>query len=167
MEQDRIIFEMYELEKLIEYKFDNIQHLADAMYTRKIGTSKNSNEHSNDALATVGDAVLKAILAEEIFQKDVKKTRGNITIEKSLLENNDVLFEVANKTKIYDFAYHDKYFAKDNPPGHLLVANSSNHPTYIEAIIGSIFHDSNFEKTRDWVIKWLLPKAENLKVAIN
>ena len=83
MDQERIYKEMHELEGIIGYTFNNIQHLADAMNATKCNNpnrSKNNDEHMNHSLATVGDAILKAINAELLFQEG--KNRGDITIQK-------------------------------------------------------------------------------------
>ena len=156
MDQERIYKEMHELEGIIGYTFNNIQHLADAMNATKCNNpnrSKNNDEHMNHSLATVGDAILKAINAELLFQEG--KNRGDITIQKSEKENNDVLFEIANKSGITQFAYHQTHFLKDNPPKEALVSNSK-HNQYIEAIIGAIFHDGGFDSAFKWVSNWLI-----------
>lgn len=117
---------------------------------------KNNDAHYNHALATVGDALLKSIIAEYLFQNG--DNRGEISIKKSQLENNDKVFQIASETEIVDHAYRETYFLKDNPPQNQKVSTSKNKQ-YVEAIIAAIFHDSNYEELTRWVYSWLLPKA--------
>lgn len=159
MDQERIYKEMHELEGIIGYTFNNIQHLADAMNATKLkndNAGRNNDEHYNHALATVGDALLKSIIAEYFFQNG--NNRGEISTKKSQLENNDKLFQIANDTRIVDYAYHETHFLKDNPPQNQKVSNSK-HNQYIEAIIAAILHDSNYEELSRWVYSWLLPRV--------
>lgn len=104
----------------------------------------------------MGDALLKSIIAEYFFQNG--NNRGEISIKKSQLENNDKLFQIANDSRIVDYAYHETHFLKDDPPQNQKVSNSK-HNQYIEAIIAAIFHDSNYEELSRWVYSWLLPKV--------
>ena len=54
---------MHKIEKIINYKFDNIEYLEKTMYVKKISTKKNNDEHANHSMATFGDSLLKSILA--------------------------------------------------------------------------------------------------------
>ena len=93
MDQTRIEKEMRELEGLIEFKFKDILWLSKAMYAKRIvvpGEGKNHREYANDSLATVGDTLLKFVLADKLYQEG-KHIRGVITSEKSDTENKVVL----------------------------------------------------------------------------
>ena len=58
---------MEELSKKIEYEFKDISLLKKAMDSTKIQEKK---EHSNQCLATVGDAVLKLLISDYLFYID-------------------------------------------------------------------------------------------------
>lgn len=159
MDQTRIEKEMREIEGLIEFKFKDILWLSKAMYAKRIvvpGEGKNHREYANDSLATVGDTLLKFVLADKLYQEG-KHIRGVITSEKSDTENNDIMYKVVSETGIIDYAYHDTHFYKDNPPDHEKVTNST-HTQYLEAIIGAIYYDSGYERARQWIYEWALPK---------
>ncbi len=85
MEEKRIEIEMKELESKICYKFQDISWLKKAMCS-----IKSEGNYSNDALATIGDAVLKLALADLIFA-DGAKTKGKITQRKIRKQRNFVL----------------------------------------------------------------------------
>lgn len=159
IDKDRVEAEMHSLEKIIKYKFYNIELLEKAMYAKKIGKG-NNDEHANNAMATFGDSILKAILSQELFENGMN--RGEITSKKSNLENNSVLYRIVNDKDSYiiDYAFHDTKFFKDNPNAEELVSNSE-HSQYLEAIVAAIYYDSSYERTKLWVNEWLVPKMMN------
>lgn len=150
---------MEELSKKIEYEFKDISLLKKAMDSTKIQEKK---EHSNQCLATVGDAVLKLLISDYLFYIDKISTKGELTEKKKELENNKVLYKIVTNEEIINFAFNDKHFYSKENPQHEKVA-SSKHDSYLEAIIGAIFYDGGFEKTKIWFENWLYPILEKYK----
>eukprot|EP00833_Pecoramyces_ruminatium_P017328 jgi/Orpsp1_1/1191360/evm.model.d7180000085163.1 len=71
MDPNRIENEMHKFERLLGYTFNNIEFLSFAMRSVKItvrGEGMNHKEYSNEGLATIGDAILKFIIADYLFQ---------------------------------------------------------------------------------------------------
>ena len=167
MEKARIETKMHELEEIIGYRFSNLSLLADAMKAvllEKEG-GKNHKDYSNDAIACLGDAIIKFLITEHFYNKG--KRKGVITIDKTKLENNEIFHEIADKYGILKYAYNDKHFAdEDNIPGHEKV-RSEGHDPYIEAIAATIYldggRDGGWDKVREWFEAWLLPKLEQHK----
>ena len=153
MDEKKIIEKMYELAKSINYEFDDISFLKQAMHCQiihKSGDGKNRKNYTNDSLATLGDAVLKLILSEYLFDKDYDKAK--ITKEKEKIENGSTLFDLCNKSKIIKYAYNNTNFF-DNAPQNNQVAHPEHDP-YIEAIIAAIYKDKGLEYCRNWVISF-------------
>jgi len=72
---------MKKLSKKLRYKFHNLGLLSQAMRAEKErleGEGKNADNRTNDALATVGDALL-SLLVCEYFYSDGIKTKSKIT----------------------------------------------------------------------------------------
>ena len=159
MEKKRIEKEMRELELQLHYHFNNISWLAKAMGSIKIeipGQGKNASEYSNEGLATIGDTILKSIIADKLYRDGVR-TKGEITARKSGIENNAVMHRLMLEEGLIDYSYNDLHFYKDpNIPEHERVV-CKEHDPYIEAIVGAVYYDSNYETTKRWVLKWLLP----------
>ena len=103
MKEKIILEKMTELSKKIDYSFKDIRLLAKAMNATKIEKRKNADEYMNDALATVGDAMLKALLADELYRKNPHARKGDITAEKAELENNKILSEIMDKESLRQF----------------------------------------------------------------
>ena len=166
MDSEKIRLKMIELQGKIGYQFSDINLLSTAMKSEKIevhDVGKNHKEYTNEGLATVGDAVLKAVIADHLYM-NVVKTKGGITTKKSELENNDVMHTIMKKYGLIDYAYNEKHFHSDDNIGdHEKVADSQHDP-YIEAIVGAVYYDSGFDKTKDWIIEWLLPLLEKYRI---
>ncbi len=64
---------------------------------------------------------------------------------------------------IIDYAYNDKHFYKDKHVSENEKVRSSKHDSYLEAIVGAVFYDSNYEIVKKWIKEWLLPLLEKYK----
>lgn len=163
MDKKRIEKEMRELELKIHYHFNNISWLAKAMGSIKIGVEgqgKNGAEYANEGLATVGDTILKSVIADKVFRVDNIRTKGGITAAKSNLENNSTMHKMMLSEGLIDYSYNDLHFYKDsNIPDHEQVV-CKEHDPYVEAIVGAVFYDANYDTTKRWILKWLLPLLE-------
>lgn len=159
MEKNRIEKEMRSLENLIHYHFNQISWLAKAMRSVLIevpGEGKNHKEYSNEGLATVGDTILKSVIADMLYRDGVT-TKGEITDKKKDIENNQTMHKMVLGEGIINFAYNDFHFYNDpNIPDHEKVV-CKGHDPYIEAIVGAVYFDSNYETTKRWILKWLIP----------
>lgn len=159
MDDEIIVFKMIELAKLIDYKPLNISFLQRAMYCQiihKDGDGKNRKNYTNDSFATLGDALLKFILTEYLFDKGCDK--AEITRQKQSLEDNSTLFNLCNQLGIFKYAFNDLCFYDDAPSDNQVY--HSNHDVYIEAIIAAIYKDKGFKYCRKWVINFF--KNNNL-----
>jgi dsRNA-specific ribonuclease len=162
MDNERIEKEMHELEILLHYPFRNIRNLAKAMGSIKLeipGQGKNGSEYSNEGLATVGDTILKFVLADKLYREGIT-AKGQITSKKSSIEKNSVMHRMMLSEGLLNYAYNDDHFYKDSDtPDHEKVV-CKEHDPYIEAIVGAVYYDSNYETTKRWILEWLLPLLE-------
>ena len=162
MEKERIENEMHKLENIIQYRFHKIDRLAFAMGSIKIeipGQGDNASEYRNEGLATVGDTILKSVITDYLFRKGIQ-TKGELTEEKKGIESNDTMHKMTVQEGIIKFAYNNLHFNSDSfIPDHEKVVTKKHDP-YIEAIVGAVFYDSDYETTRKWIYDWLLPKLE-------
>lgn len=165
MEKKRIEREMRELELKLHYHFNDISWLAKAMGSIKIevvGRGKNGSEYSNEGLATVGDTILKSVIADKLYRDGIR-TKGEITVKKSDLENNSAMHRMMLSEGLIDYSYNELHFYKDPQiPEHEKVV-CKEHDPYVEAIVGAVYYDSNYDTTRRWILKWLLPLLERYK----
>ncbi len=112
-------------------------------------TGRKSKNCYNDSLSVVGDSVLSTILSEQLFKRGYCK--GDITEIKARLEDNGTLKRMSDEIELMNYAFNEYSFLPDfevtiRPP-------YSNHNQYLEAIIGAVFFDSNFEECKSWITK--------------
>ena len=172
MDWSRIETEMHELEKKLEYKFNNIFLLAEAMKSQKLEKlpedGDNQNEYSNESLAFLGDTIIKFLIAEFLYKDKAggDKRKGKMTELKARLENNEIFHRIMTAEELLLYSYHDKHFNMDNPPDHEKVV-SKKHDPYIEAIATAIYMDGGWDAVTTWFKEWLLPRLvhyqDNLK----
>ena len=161
---------MLELEEKIDYHFKDISLLARAMGTIKIpipDQGKNNKEYANSVLATLGDAILKAVLTDILYRSYGIQTKGQLTAKKSELEENSVLHKIMNCEELIDYAFNEKHFYKDEEiPDNEKVVNNE-HDQYIEAIVAAIYYDSNYDTVKEWISKWLFTLLNKYKETNN
>ena len=163
MEQKYIEDKMHELEKIINYRFNDINLLCEAMNATKIkyeNAGKNNDTYVNDGLALVGDTILKFVLSDKIFSEETK-IKGEITKSKEKLENNHNLYNVSKCLGVIYYLYNVSnekiYFYGDkNVPDHETVC-CGKHDASIEAIIAAIYYDSSFDNIKHWILYFLYP----------
>ena len=136
---------MRELAKQLDYDYADLSHLSAAMFCK---AEEKYNDYTNDAMATLGDAVLKLVLAEYFF--DLGMDKDEITKRKLELEKNATLKTICDRAELYAYAYNEHYFSGDAPPHKRLPY--SDHDFYVEAVIGAIYKDPGLAYVRDWIL---------------
>jgi ribonuclease-3 len=113
---------------------------------------------NNERLEFLGDSVLDVILSDFLFEKYPEASEGFMTKIRSRIVNRDVLNQLAISMGI------DK----------ILVSNVSTaqqtrnlYGDALEALIGAIFLDKGFRKTKQFFIKNVLKKYLDLEVVVN
>lgn len=170
MINEEIETKMREFAEVLKYKFNDISWLKKAMGSIKIkieGQGKNGSEYANEGLATVGDALLKFIIVDKLFKEDNIETKGKITEIKSYLENNLTMQNLMKSEGLINYAYNNLHFYndKDIPEHEKVVARK--HDIYVEAIVGAIFYDSDYDTARKWILERMLPLLEKYKKTKN
>ncbi len=147
------------LEKLLGFSPGNLRLYEIAFIHRSASFSlPDGKKINNERLEYLGDAVLDAILSDYLFQMFPDASEGFMTKIRSRIVNRDVLNQLAVSMGI----------------NKILVTNiNTAHPTKnlygdaLEALIGSIFLDKGFKKTKKLFIKNVFNKYLDLNVIVN
>ncbi len=152
--KDEIKEWMKELAEYIGYEYKDISWLEKAMYTKvighKAGGGNNRDNYSNGQMAALGNAVLKMIVAEELFDNEL--SLSEIDNHKNRPQDYENLFKIDWEKRIYRFAYDDT--------GNCFAMRDGEHPPlpvhdlYIEAIVAAIYKDRGYDYARNWVIEF-------------
>lgn len=138
------------LKKLLGFRPGNLK-LYEIAFIHRSATFilPNGKKINNERLEYLGDAVLDAILSDYLFKKLPNANEGFLTKTRSRIVNRDVLNNLALSMGL----------------NNILISNINNgHPTKnlygnaLEALIGSIFLDKGFKKTKKLFIKNVLDK---------
>jgi ribonuclease III len=147
------------LKKILGFRPGNLKLYEIAFIHRSASiTLPNGKKANNERLEYLGDAVLDAILSEYLFEKFPDANEGFLTKIRSRIVNRDVLNQLAVSMGI----------------NKILISNvSSVHPTKnlygdaLEALIGSVFLDKGFKKTKKLFIRNVLNKYLDMSVIVN
>lgn len=142
------------LKKILGFRPGNLR-LYEVAFIHRSATFilPNGKKVNNERLEYLGDAVLDAILSDFLFEKFPDANEGFLTKIRSRIVNRDVLNQLAVSMGI----------------NKILVSNvSSVHPTKnlygdaFEALIGAVFLDKGFRKTKKLFLKNVLNKFLDL-----
>ena len=130
------------------YKANNIAFFNTAL-THKSFLSDPNSEISNERLEFLGDTVLDAVVAEFLYHKFPKDDEGYLTKLKSKIVNRQTLSNIGEKMGIRDvLKYNDERS----------INLKSIEGNAFEALVGAIYLDAGFERTKKTLNTHVFPK---------
>ena len=110
-------------------------------------SSKNPTEN-NERLEFLGDAILGSIIGEYLFHKYPTKPEGYLTDMRSKIVNRKSLNRIGKKIGLPEVMdYNEKdYFLRNSP----IFGNA------IEALVGAIYLDKGYNKTKKFIHKRMI-----------
>ena len=140
---------LYRLEIILDYKFNNLKLLDEAVTHSSKKIKKNSNlKYNYERLEFIGDRILGFIISKKAFLEFPKYSEGELNSIFQKYTNENFLYEVSLKMKISNFIKTQK--------GDDLKKNKSILADVIESIIGAIYIDSNLKNCEKIVNKFIL-----------
>jgi ribonuclease-3 len=142
------------LKKILGFRPGNLKLYEIAFIHRSATiTLPDGKKVNNERLEYLGDAVLDAILSDYLFEKFPDANEGFLTKIRSRIVNRDVLNHLAISMGI------NKILISKINSSHL---TKNLYGDAFEALIGSVFLDKGFKKTKKVFIKNVLNKYLNL-----
>lgn len=163
---ERVKLMMRELQSVLCLEFpscDGPSVLSEAMNSAQTDddfTGRNHKNSKNSRLALIGDAFLGLVIAEELFGRGFSK--GHITREKAKLVSNRTQKNVLDAWGLSRYYMNDQGFLGDE--GIETPATSSDHITYLEAIIGTVYLYNGYDYAKRWVADVVIPGLEKHSV---
>lgn len=117
--------------------------------------NKQGFRESNERLEYLGDAILGSLIAEYLFKKFPFRDEGFLTEIRSRIVNRDMLNEVSKKMGVGEIV---KFSGSNN----MRMSYKSLYGDSLEALIGAIYLDHGYAKTRKFIIKKLLRQYYDL-----
>ncbi|MDR3143806.1 MAG: ribonuclease III [Puniceicoccales bacterium] len=131
------------LGKIFGYRLRSEELLQKALTHPSVSATENY-----ERLEFLGDAVLSAILAEALFRTFPDKAEGELTVYRSALASGKFLSALAEKMELRPWIHFDEA-ASGGPLA------SSAVEDVLEALVGAIFLEAGFAKTRRVILKCL------------
>jgi len=111
---------------------------------------------SNERLEFLGDAILGAIIAEYLFKKYPYQPEGYLTELRSRIVRRETMNNVALRmglNKMVQYNQNDKGLSRSHIFGNAL-----------EALIGAVYLDRGFARTRDFILHQILRQYIDLSL---
>ena len=140
------------LRPIIGFTPRRIQLFKMAFYHRSMNNDS-PKKMSNERLEFLGDAILSTIVAEYLFKKYPNKDEGFLTKMRSKIVKRQTLNEIADKMGL-DVILSEYSLGK---------LSSSMLGNAFEALIGAVYIEFGYEKTKNYVIKNILMKYLDIK----
>tara|TARA_B100000965_G_C19559172_1_gene743678 strand:- start:76 stop:735 length:660 start_codon:yes stop_codon:yes gene_type:complete len=133
---------LIDLQKELQYKFNNIELLELALIHKSSNNSLN-----NERLEFLGDAILNSVISMYLFKRFPNEKEGLLTRMRSHLVKGETLTNKANEIGLINFIKLSKGTANlSENRKHSILEGS------IESIIGAVFLDGSWEIVNDLII---------------
>ncbi|HVN56842.1 MAG TPA: ribonuclease III [Bacteroidales bacterium] len=113
---------------------------------------------NNERLEFLGDSVLDVVLSEFLFKRFPVANEGFMTKIRSRIVNRDILNQIALSMGI------DKILVSNISSGH---STKHLYGDAFEALVGAVFIDKGFRKTRKFIIRNVIHKYLDIEKIIN
>lgn len=142
------------LKSLIGFYPGNLK-LYDIAFIHKSASFTNSQGFvvNNERLEYLGDAILGAVIADFLYNRFPHRDEGFLTQMRSRLVNRSFLTQLTYSTGLYAFI-------QSNTNGR--VPYSHIYGDAFEALIGAIYLDKGYKRTKRFIIKTILNNYVNL-----
>ncbi len=141
----------------ISYRFINRALLEQALTHRSYASEQDSCCDDNERLEFLGDAIVGACVAQELFCLFPNYTEGQLSLIKSYLVSSKVLAQLADQINLGSVLYLG--VGEEKTGGRMrkrLLCNT------FEAIIGAIFLDSGYQSAYQFLWPLMRPILDNL-----
>ncbi|MDD5262474.1 MAG: ribonuclease III [Methylacidiphilales bacterium] len=138
--------ETAKLEEILGYHFRDEKLLRTALTHPSCGHELRQKLPDNQRLEFLGDAVLQLVLTRQLYRQLPNFDEGNLTSLRAAIVNRKTLESIANQFQLGQFLILGR--------GEILNhgrSKSSNLADAMEAIIGAIFVDGDFESSAAWL----------------
>ena len=151
------IKDISELEKKIKVTFKNKDLLKQAMVHRSyLNENRNFELDHNERMEFLGDAVLELIVTEYLYN-NFSNPEGELTNYRAALVNGKMLAKISKEIGLEDYLLMSRGETKDlGKARQYLLANA------LEAVIGAIYLDQGYNKSKKFITDCVLSKMEHV-----
>lgn len=151
-------------EEKIGYKYNNLSILVEALthssYANEVNASGKREKKLpyNERMEFLGDSILSLIVSDHLFKKYPDIPEGELTKVRAALVCEKALHTFAEKISLGEFIFVGR--GEEKAGGR---TKSSILADAFEAVIASIYLDSNFQKASEFVLRFIPDTFEKCK----
>ncbi len=122
-----------------------------------LNENKNLKTDHNERLEFLGDAILELVITDYLFHNYPDKNEGILTSYRSALVNADTCASIASDLGVNELLLLSKGESKDTGRARqYILANT------LEAIIGAIYLDQGYEKSKSFIDENFIPLIDTI-----
>ncbi|WP_261815974.1 ribonuclease III [Vibrio gallicus] len=144
------------LERCIGYKYQDMDNLLLAL------THRSANGKHNERLEFLGDSILSFVITDDLYHRFPKVNEGDMSRMRATLVRGKTLAELAREFELGDYLKLG--------PGELKSGGFRRESILadaVEAIIGSVYLDSDTESVRKVVLGWYKSRLESIQPGVS
>ena len=141
-------FDMKQIENAVQYKFKNPLLLKEALTHKSFCIELNTDEPNFERLEYLGDSILNFIIAEDLFLQFLGDDEGLLSKKRASLVNQTTLNQLGLNCGLAEHIVLGPGEKKQNSHLKPRVLASC-----FEAVIGAVYLDSNYQVTKEFVLK--------------
>lgn len=140
-----------ELEKSINYQFSNTDLLREALTHKSFyHESRDKTTQHNERLEFLGDSVIGVIVVEYLFLHEQRYSEAELAKMKSYLVCEAVFSRIADILSLSRYILLGR--GEESTGGR---TKKSIRADALEALVGAVYLDAGFEKTRELVLRFM------------
>ena len=146
-----VVTQLEHCEQVLEYHFQNPNYLREAL------THASGADHrlaSNERLEFLGDAILGAIVCEQLFRKFPTFLEGELTRVKSVVVSRRTCAKISQRLGLEGFLVLGKGMGSQEETPSSALAD------VFESLIGAIYLDGGMEAAKQFILRHLAPEIE-------
>ncbi len=149
--------QLEELERKLGITFLNKALLNQSFTHSSYAHESQEKVYDNERLEFLGDAVIKLIISEYLYNKFPERSEGDLTKIRAVAISDDTFTGIASKMRLGSFLLLG---ANERRTGGM--DRKSNLANVFEAMVGAIYLDAGLGKARDLLLSYLMPEIEKI-----
>lgn len=149
--------QLQELESKLGITFLNKSLLSQSLTHSSYAHESKEKVYDNERLEFLGDAVIKLVISEFLYNKFPTYSEGDLTKIRAVAISDDILGLVSGKLKLGMFVLLG---ANERRTGGS--ERKSNLANALEALIGATYLDAGLGKARDLLLELLMPEIDKI-----
>ena len=143
--------ELQRCQEGIEYQFQNLQLLEDAL---KHASGVSHRLASNERMEFLGDAILGFVVCEQLYMSYPEYLEGDLTKVKSVVVSRETCARVSESIGLHEYLVLGKGMAADPVIPRSVVAAA------LESLIAAIYLDGGMEPAKVFIMRHVVPEIE-------